>query len=421
MTADALAELADPSALREWLAAGLDVGCGERVIVGVRAGGRVAIAAAGEQGVTDTACDAPMPIGCLAKLFTAALVMQARAAGRLGLDDPVAERLPSGAGIELRGITLRHLLEHTHGLDDSLLERAPRCEDGRIDARRLVAALAAAPRLAAPGEIYSYSNAGAWLLAAVLETAAGLAYARLLHDELLAPLGVAAGVRCSASGGGEICPAVGGALAVRVRGLLELVGAHAPCDGDAGAGTPLPGWHPLERGCRLGWKVHAPGWLGHQSAWPNASALVRVHPRAGVALAVCSTGPAAAVVAARVLGARLPELAALRVPRLLDVGSAEASAAKRGEGLYRTARYAVSVAAGAGGGLVLRTAARTGGRYRPAARASLCPAEHGVCFTRPALAEFPYVQLVSPCAAGYRFIWNGRFVLPRREDSARRA
>src|SRR5690606_41457828 len=65
-------------------------------------------------------------------------------------------------------LTFRHLLEHTHGLDDSGLPPAPRRADGRIDVGRLLACLEGR-RIAVPGEVYSYSNAGAVLVAAALE------------------------------------------------------------------------------------------------------------------------------------------------------------------------------------------------------------------------------------------------------------
>ena len=70
-----------------------------------------------------------LPIGCLSKLFTATLVAKAMRAGRLSHDTPIAQLLDlecASATRCLDDITVTHLLEHTHGLDDSTLAAAPK-------------------------------------------------------------------------------------------------------------------------------------------------------------------------------------------------------------------------------------------------------------------------------------------------------
>ena len=238
---------------------------------------------------------------------------------RLAPDEHVSDLLSAGAARgALRGITVRQLLEHTHGLDDSMLSAAPRDLLGRIDTEALARELRAAPSLATPGALYSYGNAGACIVAALLERVGSRPYAAQLA-EALESLGI--GVVGSVE---AICPATGGELALDPGVLLDLVAQAtfvAPdvwpddeCAGDYGFATRLPGWNPLERGIYLGWKYHGAGWLGHQSVWPGHSVLVRAHPRRRHALVAAGNDHSAAVLAARVFGAYLPELFELKTP-----------------------------------------------------------------------------------------------------------
>ncbi|MFE4482246.1 serine hydrolase domain-containing protein, partial [Kitasatospora sp. NPDC056789] len=76
-------------------------------------------------GVGDLATGAKVPtdgqirIGSNTKPFTAVVVLQLVAEGKVGLDSPVETYLPGllrGDGIDGRGITVRQLLQHTSGL-----------------------------------------------------------------------------------------------------------------------------------------------------------------------------------------------------------------------------------------------------------------------------------------------------------------
>ena len=244
------------------------------------------------------------PIGCVAKLLTAALVSAAVARGDLSFDAGVCELLARDVAA-LRGVTVRHLLEHTHGLDDSLLS-APRYRHDFIDADELCSRVAALTRWAPPGAVYSYGNAGAWLVAAVLERVRDRAYAALVRAELLAPLGLERAC-CAAA---PPCPAMGAGLSLTAKQLVRF-GLHA-LENDrciaAAPITPLPGWHPLEKGICLGWKSAGAGWFGHQSSWPGASIYLRVHPQRKLALAVVAREQPAAIVALSVFSRHFAEL-----------------------------------------------------------------------------------------------------------------
>ncbi|MGW3074053.1 serine hydrolase domain-containing protein [Kitasatospora sp. NPDC001132] len=78
-------------------------------------------------GVGDLATGAKVPVdgqiraGSNTKAFTAVVVLQLVAEGKLGLDSPVETYLPGllrGDGIDGRDITVRQLLQHTSGLPD---------------------------------------------------------------------------------------------------------------------------------------------------------------------------------------------------------------------------------------------------------------------------------------------------------------
>jgi len=332
-------------------------------------------------------------------------------------DDDVADLLGAGARA-LRGVTLRHLLEHTHGCDDSLLAE-PLQRRGRIDTDDLVARIAGLRRIAPPGAIYSYGNLGAWLVATVLERVCNRGYAALVRDEILAPLRAqyADGPWCAATGAGLALTAqdLVQFLAYATRMRHELWPADAGPDPD-NAITPLPGWNPIERGVRLGWKSSGAGWYGHQSAWPRASAYVRVHTERRLAVAVFSAEQPAAVVAMRVFGARLPELFDLRPPsRPLGGVSHDGP---RWPARYEHAAHVVSIEPMATRVRFMAQARNPSVGRREAFVGTLRHVSGGVYFAEPATELIPYVQLVTAPDVGAPLLWNGRFVL-RRSESGR--
>src|SRR5690606_20512573 len=123
--------------------------------------------------------------------------------------------LADDAGV-FQGIMLKHLLEHTHGLDDSDLACVP-LQAGRIDLESLVEQLATR-RFAAPGAVYSYSNAGPWIAASILERMHARPFVAQLQD-FLAPLRIGASRHHSSSVPGcaaDVCPSRGARLTMSV-------------------------------------------------------------------------------------------------------------------------------------------------------------------------------------------------------------
>jgi hypothetical protein len=393
------AELADPAVLRRLLSPRSGTARPGRIAVAFACDTRVATVSVGDAPPT-----ASSPLGCLAKLLTATLVRDAAKRGAFAFDDAVAPLL--GTELEaLRGVSVRHLLEHTHGLDDSLLA-APRYARGFIDREELLRRVNGLARFSGPGTVYSYGHAGAWLAATILERVHGRAFGALVRDRLLDALAID-GV-WSDAGAPRLCAATGAGLALTAEELVRF-GSRALAHGGSLAAEPiaaLPGWHPLERGVCLGWKHAGAGWFGHQSAWPGASSYLRVQPERRLALAVVASTQAAALVALGVFGARLKELFESAAP------PPNGRPASDVPGVYEQAARSVTIAA-TPRGLVAETCERDehGVPRGVPARALLVPAR-GVLFAQPAREHLPFVELV-PGANGTPWLWNGRCVLRR--------
>jgi len=125
-------------------------------------------------------------IGSVTKTFTAALVMQLRDQGMLGLDDPLSVHLDVPAHGDL---TIRSLLSHTSGL-----QREP---VGNVwdtlsipDTEGVIADLARAEAVLAPSRRWHYSNLGYAMLGHLAGQKLGGTWEEVLADRLLAPLGL---------------------------------------------------------------------------------------------------------------------------------------------------------------------------------------------------------------------------------------
>jgi len=130
---------------------------------------------------TDTA----FHLGSVGKMFTAAAILRLARDGRLSLDDPLAKWVPEYPHPEASRITLKHLLTHSAGIGPW---------DGREFRRDMtgteLGATMTAPLEFAPGERFSYSNAGFVLLQAVIEKATGKSYGDALQQLIFAPAGM---------------------------------------------------------------------------------------------------------------------------------------------------------------------------------------------------------------------------------------
>ena len=134
-------------------------------------------------------------IGSVSKTFLATVVLQLEAERRLRLDDTVERWLP---GVVPNGdeITLRHLLNHTSGIENytAVLDLSPagwlpqRYRSWQPD--ELVALATAKPPLFEPGDGWSYSNTNYVLLGLVVKAATGHDYATEIQRRIITPLGL---------------------------------------------------------------------------------------------------------------------------------------------------------------------------------------------------------------------------------------
>ena len=125
------------------------------------------------------AADSSFRIASVTKPFTATLALHASLSGVIGFDEEVPR--------PVEGVTVRHLLSHLGGFEGESGDLA-RFGDGDDALARLVADLDGQRAVVPPGELWSYCNAGYWLLAHVLAERLGTSYERALHDRVLHPL-----------------------------------------------------------------------------------------------------------------------------------------------------------------------------------------------------------------------------------------
>ncbi len=115
-------------------------------------------------------------IGSISKSFAAICVLKAAAAGKLSLDDAMADHLP-GVPLPAEKITVRQVLTHASGLPDDA-PFFPRGGDEKLWTGFT------------PGTHFSYSNTGYALLGLMLERIHKKPYAEIVRTEALVPLGM---------------------------------------------------------------------------------------------------------------------------------------------------------------------------------------------------------------------------------------
>ena len=154
----------------------------------------------GAAGLKDAATRQPMSerhrvhVGSITKTMLALGVLRLVTQRQLTLDEPVSRRLPElhfdNPWEASDPITIRHLLDHTAGLDDAKLWQVfslevtadtPLCEAFPPDANLLKVR-------ARPGSRFSYSNMSYGLLGMVIEAITGERYEHYLNQNLLGPL-----------------------------------------------------------------------------------------------------------------------------------------------------------------------------------------------------------------------------------------
>jgi D-alanyl-D-alanine carboxypeptidase len=134
----------------------------------------------------------PFELGSVTKTYTAALALRLVADGVIALDDPLSRWHPDLPGAER--ITVRQLLNHTHGLHDPMQEPdfVPAVLQNPVRVWTLDDLLErmGEPEFP-PGEGWAYSNIGFHLVGSILERETNEALGALFRVRLLGPLGLA--------------------------------------------------------------------------------------------------------------------------------------------------------------------------------------------------------------------------------------
>ena len=150
----------------------------------VERGGRVLLdrvyAPAGRRGLTT---ESAFWLASTTKQFTAAAVLKLVDQGKLALGDSLYHffrRLPRDA----RAITVEQLLTHTSGIAPS------GAAEGITERDAAVRAIFAEPLRRPPGESYHYEDEDYTVLAAIVETVAGVPYEAFVERSLLIPAGL---------------------------------------------------------------------------------------------------------------------------------------------------------------------------------------------------------------------------------------
>lgn len=135
-------------------------------------------------------------VGSITKTLVALGLLRLASEGRINLDAPVSALLPEIAfrnrWEETDPVRIRHLLDHTAGLEDARLWQmfsmrvSPDDPLAAVFARDASVLHVRTP----PGNRFSYSNIGYGLAGLVIERVTGVRYEKWLAEQLLAPLGM---------------------------------------------------------------------------------------------------------------------------------------------------------------------------------------------------------------------------------------
>jgi len=129
-------------------------------------------------------------LGSITKQFTSMLILQLAEQGKLKLDVPITTYLPEYNKSNGDKITIHHLLTHTSGIPNYTSfpnffkdkTRDPYTPD------EFVEVFADSTLQFTPGEKFSYSNSGYFLLGVLIEKVTGNSYEQVLQENILDPL-----------------------------------------------------------------------------------------------------------------------------------------------------------------------------------------------------------------------------------------
>ncbi|MEU0898235.1 serine hydrolase domain-containing protein [Streptomyces massasporeus] len=133
--------------------------------------------------------------GSVTKVFTAAVALQLAEEGRLDLDRSARSYLPDLIPASYKGVTVRQLLDHTHGIPapdfpGTTVEEAYANRFRVYDPRDMVRSATSKKPEFAPGERQHYLNIGYTVAGLLIERVTHDSYERQVARRVLGPLGL---------------------------------------------------------------------------------------------------------------------------------------------------------------------------------------------------------------------------------------
>ena len=367
---------------------------------------------------------------CTAKLFTTTAILEACARHGIALDAELTAVLPGERSNGFwNGVTLEQLLMHTHGLDDPALPIFPRRADGRIDLNRLLTRIASIPRIAAPDAMFSSTDLGPLLAAAVMEQLLAMRFDTILQRYLPAGFDIAAMSEASSTLSWKeipdyICPTTGGKLTVTASDLMRLMRCYFEAPGAARSiacvrhRTP-PAWTTMGQTVCLGWNGHAGDWFGYNATTlGGGSTLMRFHPQTASAFVIVSKVVPAFAIYHAILKASLPEFAALRPPRSLTAQELHAADLLAYTGRFASGPLTATIEVDAERRLALVIENRHGAPpvlREPMRHHLRLGLDHSFCSMPLNAKVMPYGRFLRDPQRhdSFEYLWNGRYLWRR--------
>ncbi|WP_188455125.1 serine hydrolase domain-containing protein [Virgibacillus oceani] len=138
---------------------------------------------------TSVTAKTPFAIASLSKSFTALAVMQLVEAGKVKLDTPVEDYIPSFKLTDTKGakITVRQLLNHTSGLTDKVYpDMTLNPQPNSLEA--VIKRLENVSLAVEPGKEYHYNNPNYQILARLVEAVSNEEFSTYLENHIFQPL-----------------------------------------------------------------------------------------------------------------------------------------------------------------------------------------------------------------------------------------
>ncbi|NOK36404.1 tetratricopeptide repeat protein [Corallococcus exercitus] len=136
--------------------------------------------------------DTKFRLASVTKQFTAMVILQLVAEGKLKLDDTLVSALPDYRKDTGARVTIAQLLNHTSGIPNytNSSDFFAKVSRNPYSVADFVKQFASGDLEFEPGSKFNYSNSGYFLLGAIIERATGKTYAQAVQERIFTPLGM---------------------------------------------------------------------------------------------------------------------------------------------------------------------------------------------------------------------------------------